>query len=57
MIKNTRFTKKHQIAKANLHAVKMPRKCVATPTIDIAQLIVNQTQKKTGDSSNISVYL
>jgi len=32
--KNTRFTKKHQIAKPKLHTVEMARKCVAMPTID-----------------------
>jgi len=42
--------KKHWITKANLHIAKMPRKCVAMPTIDIVQLIVNQTQTKTGDT-------
>ena len=35
MIKNTRFTKNTKIIKANLHTVKMPRKCVAMPTTDI----------------------
>jgi len=38
--------KKHQITKANLHTVKMPRKRVAMPTIDIVQLIVSQRQRK-----------
>ena len=38
--------KKHQITKANLHTVKMPRKCGAMPTIDIVQLILNQRQRK-----------
>jgi len=46
MIKNTRFTKKILITKANLHTVKVPRKCVAMSTIDIVQLIVNQRQRK-----------
>jgi len=31
MIKNTRITKKHYIAKAKLHTVKMAKKCVAMP--------------------------
>ena len=44
--KNTRFTKKYWITKANLHTVKMPRKCIAMPTMDIVQLIVNQRQRK-----------
>jgi len=30
----------------NLHTVKMPRKCVALPTTDIVQLIVNQRQRQ-----------
>jgi len=38
------FTKKHHITKANLHTVKMPRKCVAMPTMDFVQLIGNQRQ-------------
>jgi len=50
--KSTRFydkktldsQKKHQITKANLHTVKMPRKRVAMPIIDfIVQLIANQS--------------
>jgi len=32
--------------KATLDTVKMPRKCIAMPTIDIIQLIVNQRQRK-----------
>jgi len=41
--KNIRFTKKTLDYKSKLtHRVKMPRKCVAMPTIDIVQLIVNQ---------------
>jgi len=46
MIKSTRFTKKHYIIKANLHTVKMPRKCVAMPAIDIVQPILTQRQRK-----------
>jgi len=46
MIKNTRFTKKHKIAKAKLHTVKMAKKCVAMPTADIVQPIVSQRQRK-----------
>ena len=42
MIKNTIFTKKHEITKANVHTVKMARKCIAMPTTDIVQRIVNQ---------------
>jgi len=34
MIKSTRFTKKRYITQANLHTVKMARKCVGMPTID-----------------------
>jgi len=45
MLKNNRFTKKTLDYKNKLHTVKMPRKCVAMPTIDIAQLIVNQSQE------------
>jgi len=34
--KSTSFHyKKHSIAKANLHTVKIPRKCITVPTIDI----------------------
>jgi len=29
-----------------LHTVKVPRKCVAMPTTDIVQFIVNQRQRK-----------
>ena len=46
MIKNTRFTKKHQITKKIFHTVKVPRKCVAMLTIDIMQPIPNQRQRK-----------
>jgi len=50
--KSTRFhdkktlysQKKHQITKANLHRVKMARKCITMPTI--VQLIVNPRQRK-----------
>jgi len=30
----------------NIHTVKILRKCVAIPTIDIVQLIGNQRQRK-----------
>jgi len=48
------MVKKHYIHKQNtrlqketyIHTVKMPRKCVAMPAIDIVQLIVNQRQRK-----------
>jgi len=42
MIKTLDVQKKHEITKANLHTIKMPRKYVAVPIIDIVQLIVNQ---------------
>jgi len=32
---------------SNLHTVKMPRKCVAMPTINIVQLICKPETKKT----------
>jgi len=35
-----------QVSSQELHIMRMPRKCVAMPTIDIVQPIVNQRQRK-----------
>jgi len=45
MKKNTRFTKNTTLQNQT-YTQKIPRKCVAMPTIDIVQLIVNQRQRK-----------
>jgi len=37
--------KKTLDCKSNLHTVEVARKCIAMPTTDIVQLIVNQRQR------------
>jgi len=39
-------SQKKYITKSNLHTAKMPKKCIAVPTIDNVQLIANQRQRK-----------
>jgi len=49
--------KKHEITKANLHTVKMPRNCVAMLTTDTVQLIVNQRQRKREIAATLVVFV
>ena len=49
--------KKHQIPKTNIHTVKMPRKCIAMPTIDIVQLIGNQRKSKRRQQQHLCLFV
>ena len=57
MMKKRQILKKILDYKIKLTIVKMPKKCVAMPTIDVVQVICKPEAKKTGDSSNACVCL